>query len=119
MAKLIKDKSFEFALSIVKLYKNLVNNKEFVISRQLLRAGTSIGANIVEAGASQTKKEFISKMSIASKEARETKYWLHLLKQSNLVELKFDSYLSEIEEIISMLTKIVKTSQLNLQKNKP
>jgi len=76
---LIQDRSFEFALEVIKLYKLLQQEKEYVISRQLLRSGTSIGANVTEAEAAQSKKDFLSKMSIASKEARETKYWLNLL----------------------------------------
>ncbi len=115
----IKDKSFDFALDIINLYKKLKENYEFILSKQLLRAGTSIGANVAEAGAAQSKKEFITKMSIASKEARETKYWLQLLKQSKIVKIDYDKLLTEIDEIVSILTKIVKTSQLNLQnKNK-
>lgn len=70
----IKERSFIFALSIIKLYKKLQRNNEFVISKQLLRSGTSIGANIEEATAAQSKKDFLHKMSIASKEARETSY---------------------------------------------
>lgn len=76
----IKERSFNFALSIVKLYKILQEKNEFIISKQLLRSGTSIGANIEEASAAQSKKDFLHKMSIASKEARETSYWLRLLK---------------------------------------
>jgi four helix bundle protein len=87
---MIKGKSFEFALKIIELYKTLVDSKEYVISKQLLRSGTSIGANVEEAGAAVSKKDFVSKMSIASKEARETKYWLRLLDQSQLVDLELN-----------------------------
>lgn len=111
---MIKDKSFEFALKIIELYKTLVDSKEYVISKQLLRSGTSIGANVEEAGAAVSKKDFVSKMSIASKEARETKYWLRLLDQSQLVDLELKEYLSEIDAVINILTKIVKTSQNNI-----
>ena len=90
----------------------MIAEKEFVISKQLLRSGTSIGANVEEALAGQTKKDFIAKMSIASKESRETSYWLRLLQASNLVNLTYEKYLSEINEIINILTAIVKTSQL-------
>src|SRR5574344_242105 len=77
---IVLDKSFEFAVRIVKLYKFLCDDKkEFVLSKQLLRAGTSIGANINEAQAGQSKADFIAKMAIASKEARESKYWIDLL----------------------------------------
>ena len=110
----ILDLSFDFAIQIIELYKMLVEQKEFVISKQLLRSATSIGANIEEANAAQTKKDFISKMSIASKEARETKYWLRLLNKSQLVKLNYDSYLQSVEHIINILTKIVKTSQESL-----
>ncbi len=113
---LIEDRSFEFALEIIKLYKKLTKNNEYVLSKQLLRSGTSIGANVSEASAAQSTKDFINKMSIASKEARETRYWLQLLQQSNLVKLNFDIYLSNINELIKILTKIVKTSQTNLKK---
>ncbi len=71
---IIRDKSFEFALEIIKPYILLQDRKEYVISKQLLKSGTSIGANVVEAGAAQSRKDFLSKMSIASKEARETEY---------------------------------------------
>lgn len=108
---IIKEKSFNFALDIINLYKELKEKNEFIISKQLLRSGTSIGANIEEAGAAQTKKDFISKISIASKEARETKYWLNLLQKSQLVSNNFDKYLLDIEEIIKILTSIIKTSQ--------
>ncbi|MBI4972631.1 MAG: four helix bundle protein, partial [Candidatus Omnitrophica bacterium] len=76
---LIQQKSFDFALAIIDLYKKLTIAKEFVISKQLLRSATSIGANIEEAIAGQSKKDFLHKMAIASKEARETRYWLRLL----------------------------------------
>ena len=103
--------SFDFAISIVDLYKQLVDKKEFIISKQVLRSGTSIGANVEEAIAAQSRKDFISKMSVASKEARETRYWLRLLQKSKLVDLDFSSWLIAIEHIINILTKIVKTTQ--------
>lgn len=108
---IIRDKSFDFALSIIELYKNLINEKEFILSKQLLKSGTSIGANVEEALAGISKKDFIAKMSISSKEARETRYWLRLYQASKLVDLDYTGYLNEIEEIISILTAIVKTSQ--------
>ena len=111
---IIHELSFQFSLNIIELYKKLRSKKEFVISKQLLRSGTSIGANIVEAGAGQSKKDFLSKMSIASKEARETKYWLQLLDKSQLVELNITEYLSTIDDIINILTKIVKTTASNI-----
>mgnify|MGYP003552390142 FL=1 len=79
----IKEKSFEFAKEIVYLYKNLADKKEFVLSRQLLKSGTSIGANIREAEHAQSKADFINKLSISLKEANETEYWLDLLYETN------------------------------------
>ena len=107
----ILELSFSFSLSVIQLYKILISNKEFVISKQMLKSGTSIGANIEEANAAQSKKEFTAKMSIASKEARETRYWLKLLDKSRLVDLDYTHYLQAIEQIVNILTKIVKTSQ--------
>ena len=112
---IIRNKSFYFALETIKLYVNLRDHKEFVISKQLLRCGTSIGANIVEADAAQSKKDFLSKMSIASKEARETKYWLQLLKKSDLVDINTQDHLDEKDNIINILTKIVKTTSESLR----
>ena len=88
----VQEKSFHFAIEIVKLYQNLKKQNEFVISKQPLKSGTSIGANVEEGSAAQTKKDFITKMSIASKEARETRYWLRLLQQSKLVNIDFSEY---------------------------
>jgi four helix bundle protein len=107
----IRDKSFAFALEIVALYRVMREQKEFVLSTQLLRAGTSIGANVEEALAGQTKKDFTAKMCIASKEARETKYWLRLIKESGIVRAKLEKPLDHVDELIRMLTAIVKTSQ--------
>ena len=87
---LIANKTFDFALSIIELYMQLKKENEFIISKQIIRSGTSIGANVEEAIAAQSKKDFISKLSIASKEARETKYWLRLLHKSELTKIKFD-----------------------------
>jgi four helix bundle protein len=112
----VKDKSFKFSLLIIDLYKKLIIEKEYVISKQLLKSGTSVGANIEEANAGISKKEFAHKMSIASKEARETLYWLRLLNESKLVELDVSIELDKINELIKMLTSIVKTTQENLNK---
>ena len=114
---IIKTKSFQFSLKIIEVYKKLQAEKEFVISNQLLRCGTSIGANIEEALAGQTKKDFIAKMSISSKEARETSYWLRLLKDSEMTTINVDEQLNDVNELIRMLTAIVKTSQQSLTKN--
>jgi four helix bundle protein len=108
---IILERSFDFALSIITLYQQLVSNKEYVLSKQLLRSGTSIGANIEEATAAISKRDFIAKMSIASKEARETRYWLLLLQKSQIVKSDFTAYINEINQIINILTAIVKTSQ--------
>jgi four helix bundle protein len=112
----IADLSFNFALRIVVLYGFLVKNKEYVIARQLLKSGTSIGANIEEASAASSTKDFIFKMTIASKEARETRYWLRLLERSQIVRSDYSTYLNEIESIIKVLTKIIKTLQENISK---
>ena len=113
---IIEQKSFKFALAIIELYKILQYRKEYVISKQLLRCGTSVGANVQEATAAQTKRDFITKMSVASKEARETRYWLTLLNESKLVTLDYSEYLNSSEEIIKILTAIVKTAQNSLKK---
>lgn len=111
---IIRDKSFKFALSVIELYILLKDRKEYVISKQLLKCGTSIGANVVEADAAQSRKDFMGKMAIASKEARETRYWLELLQQSALVDIDLDYYLGEIDDIINILTSIVKTTSESL-----
>jgi len=111
---LIQDKSFDFALKIIRLYKVLKENKEYILSKQILRSGTSIGANIEEAIAGQSKKDFLSKINISLKEARETRYWLRLLDSSQLVKLDYSDYLEEVLSIINILTKIVKTTQSSL-----
>jgi len=114
---IVQKKSFQFSLKIISLYKKLQKEKEFVISNQILRSGTSIGANIEEALAGQSKRDFTAKMSISSKETRETKYWLRLLKKSELTNLEVNSLILDIDELIRILTFIVKTSQQNLTKN--
>lgn len=112
---IILDKSFDFAIRVVKLYKHLCDEKkEYVLSKQLLRCGTSIGANINEAQAGQSKADFIAKMSIASKEARESKYWIDLLIKTDYLDISENHVLTlqkDIEEIIKLLTSIVKSSQ--------
>ncbi len=112
----ILELTFNFSLQIINLYKLLIQQNEYVISKQLLRSATSIGANVEEANAAQTKKDFIMKMSIASKESRETKYWLRLLDKSQLAKHDYSTYLNAIEYIINIVTKIVKTSQESLSK---
>ncbi|MBK6905375.1 MAG: four helix bundle protein [Saprospirales bacterium] len=113
----IGDKSFSFALKILNLYKELKNAKEYDIGRQILRSGTSIGANVSEALAAQSRRDFISKMAIASKESRETNYWLFLLKESRLTNYDLKPLLTDCDEILRILTAIVKTSQKNQTEN--
>lgn len=104
---LIQQKSYSFALRIIKLYSYLTENKkEYVLSKQILRSGTSIGANVEEALGAQSKSDFIAKLSIAYKEARETSYWIRLLKE-------FNSIMADIKELLRIITKIQKTSKLN------
>jgi len=108
---LIQEKTFEFALIIIEIYKKMIGQNEYVLSKQLLRSGTSIGANVEEAIAGISKKDFTAKMSISSKEARETSYWLRLIEKSNIVDVNVASAMQEVNSIINILTKIVKTSQ--------
>ena len=111
---LIKDKSYCFALKIIGLYKVLLKHNEFILSKQLLKSGTSIGANVEEALAGQSRADFLSKMSIASKEARETNYWLRLLKDSGIIsKTEIEPLLAESESIANILTSIVKTTSQN------
>ena len=114
---IIKDKSFEFAVRIVGLYKYLVENKkEYILSKQILRSGTSIGANIEEGVSGQSKKDFIAKLSISLKEAKETHYWLRLLCKCEYLEKNiFDSIIVDCDELIIILTRILKTSRNNLK----
>ncbi len=111
---IILDKSFKFSLKIISLYKILKAEWEYVLSKQLLRSGTSIWANVYEATASPTKKDFINKMSIASKESRETMYWLKLLQESDLTYHDCTNYLVDVEEIMKIITAITKTAQANI-----
>jgi four helix bundle protein len=114
---IIQEKSFKFSLMIIELYKQLSKIDNNPILKQLLRSATSIGANVNEASTGQTKKDFASKMSIASKEARETLYWLKLLSNSNWYTVDLSTQVKESNELVKILTKIVKTSQENLKTN--
>jgi len=108
---LIQEKTYAFALSIIELYRLLIRKNEYVMSKQLLKAGTSVGANVEEALAGQSRPDFLSKMSIASKEARESNYWLRLLRDSGIIEREhLQKPLAESKEIVCMLTSIVKTT---------
>jgi four helix bundle protein len=111
----IQSKSYQFALAVMSLYKVLIKDREYIISRQLLKSATSIGANIEEALAAQSRRDFISKMNIALKEARETRYWLKLLRDSHFFDIDLVLYLEQIEEIIKILASIVKSSKENNQ----
>ncbi|MFA6007806.1 MAG: four helix bundle protein [Candidatus Shapirobacteria bacterium] len=111
----IQEKSFNFAIRIIKVYKYLKQNKqEFVLSKQLLRSGTSIGANVEEAIGSQSRNDFISKLSIAYKEARESSYWIKLLEKSEYLSTKeSQSLLDDLTEILKIIGKIQKTLKTN------
>ena len=108
----IKEKSFLFAIEIVGLYKVLAVRKEFVLSKQVLRSGTSIGANIREAEHAQSKADFIHKLSISLKEANETEYWLDLLYETKYInQIEFENLKSKIIELLKLLTSIINTSK--------
>ena len=113
---LIADKSFKFAKRIYLLYKFLLEEKkEYILSKQILRSGTSIGANVEEAIGAQSKKDFISKLSIAYKEARETHYWIRLLFEVNIInEIEYNSILQDCEEILKIIGSIQKSTKRNL-----
>ena len=109
---IIKDKSYAFALRTIALARWLKEQREFEIGGQILRSGTAIGSNVEEALAGVSRPDFIAKMSIASKEARETHYWLRLLRDSKIVlEAKLSPLENECSELIRILTAIVKTAQ--------
>lgn len=115
MVSIIDKKSKAFALRIIKLYKQLKEvDKEFVLSKQILRSGTSIGANARERKNSQSKADFINKLSIALKEADETQYWLELLYESGIInENTFSSLNNDLKEIIAITTSSIKTAKQN------
>jgi four helix bundle protein len=112
----IRQKSYAFALQIIRLYKVLVNDKkEFVLSKQILRSGTSIGANVEEALAASSKADFINKLNVAAKENRETSYWLRLSKDSGFItEEGFSSLHQECLEMQKIFSSILMTSKTNL-----
>jgi len=114
----VMDKSYAFALRIIKLYKHLTSKqKEYVLSKQILRSGTSIGALIKEAEHAQSKADFVNKMSIALKEANETEYWLQLLKDGEYIsEQSFNSIHPDSVELIKLLVSIVKSSKKSIDK---
>ncbi len=109
----VLDKSFDFAVRVVNLYKFLVvEKKEFVLSKQILRSGTSVGAMVREAQQAESNADFIHKLSIALKEANETDYWLLLLKKTDYIELaQFESLKNDINTILKLLVSIIKKSK--------
>ncbi len=109
---IIAERTYMFAIEIVKLTKELIAEKEYVLSKQILKSGTSIGANVEEAIGGISKKDFRAKMSISYKEARETQYWLKLLRDTNYISSeKFDFLNKELTSILKILYRIVETSK--------
>ena len=110
---IVLDKSFQFSLNTVQFCKMLIEDrKEYILSKQLMKSGTSIGANIVEAQSAESKQDFVHKLSSSLKEARETKYWILLISKGDYVTTeKVDSLLKAIEELISLLVSIIKSSK--------
>ena len=108
----IREKSFAFAITVIRLFKRLQSAREFVVSNQLLKSGTSIGANVEEAMAASSRRDFLHKMSISSKEARESVYWLRLIDQSDLApDIAVGAELEDAQELVRLLTSIVKTTK--------
>ena len=109
---ILQEKSYSFALRIIKLFQYLKENNEYVLSKQVLRSGTAVGALIREAEFAQSRADFINKLSISLKEANETNYWINLLKDSNFItEKMFQSIQKDIEEIIKLLVSSIKTTK--------
>jgi four helix bundle protein len=108
---IIMDMTLNFSLNSIVLYQELVRNKEYIISKQFLRSSTSIGANVFEASAAASRKDFANKMTIASKEARESYYWLLLLKEGKLVNIELDGLVEDVLNIINVLTAIVNSTR--------
>ena len=108
---IVQEKSYQFAVRIVKLYKYLCNEKkEYTLSKQLLRSGTSIGANIEEAIGGQSQKDFFAKLTISYKEARETHYWIRLLSDTDFInKQEKESLLNDVEELLKIISSIQKT----------
>jgi|SRR4030095_4656406 len=115
----VLDKSFAFAIRIVNLYKYLCEEKkEFVLSKQLLKSGTSIGANVEEAHGGISDLDFSNKISIAYKESRETNYWLRILHETDYInDQMFDSIIADCEELCKLTYSILKTSRIKKQKS--
>jgi len=117
MGNVVKEKSFAFAVRVVNLYKHLSSEKkEYVISKQLLRSGTAIGALVREAEQAESKPDFIHKMAIALKEANETEYWLDLLHETKYLEpAAFSSIQRDATELLKLLTSIIKSAKSSLK----
>ncbi|MFT6866059.1 MAG: four helix bundle protein [Cyclobacteriaceae bacterium] len=115
---ILKSKSYDFGLKIVKtIYKLQSERKEFILTKQLLRSGTAIGALIEEAGNGESTRDFIHKLAISNKEANESRYWLSLLRDSELLEEDVaNNLILDVEEIIKMLVASIKTSRIKLEK---
>ena len=115
MANVLKDKSFDFAVNIVQLSKDLQTKNEFILSKQVLRSGTAIGALVRESQNAESTKDFIHKLSIAQKECDETLYWLELLIETNFIRKElFDKLYSDCNEILKILKSIILTSKRKL-----
>jgi len=116
---IVNKKSYLFSIRIVKLYRFLIENKkEFVLSKQALRSGTSVGAIIREAEQAESTADFIHKLSISLKEAKETEYWLSILKDTDYIDKPmFDSITKDCDEVIFLLTRIIKTTKANQKKS--
>ena len=119
MENVIAAKSYAFAIRIINLYKFLnTEKKEFVLSKQVLKSGTAIGALVREAEHAQSKADFLNKMNIALKEANETEYWLMLLKDTGYIQqAEFDSIIKDCEEVLKLLVSIVKSTKTSLKNN--
>jgi four helix bundle protein len=117
---ILKTKSYDFSLKIILLYKEMVaRKKEYVLSKQLLKSGTSIGANIEEADRAQSKKDFIAKLQISLKESGETQYWLRLLRDSGFIEKSVaKALIEECMDLSNILTAVLKTAKTNLERSK-
>ncbi len=113
----VLDKSYAFAKEIVLIYKKMLINREFVLSRQIVRCGTSIGANVEEAQGAQSPRDFVAKMQISLKEAKETHFWLRLLRDTETIEQQeANTLIKDCEELIYLLTAILKKAKENLGK---
>ena len=116
---IVVEKTYAFAIRIVKCYKYLVDEqKEFTLAKQMLRSGTSIGANVEEAIGGQSDKDFLSKMAIAYKEARESHFWIRLLRDTEIINIKVaESLLTDNEEILKLIGSIIKTLKSKIPNN--